>query len=99
MVVEVINILSAILAIGATIYLFVTANKTEKGLKGGLRLIGVGTLIALALHSISEALEIYGYITAEILQTIMPILVLIGSVLLIIGTYKIYQVINVASKE
>ncbi len=99
MAIELINILSAILAIGATIYLFITANKCEKELKNGFMLIAGGVLIALAAHSFVEALEAYGYLTIETLHTIMPILVLIGLPLLILGTYTIYKVVSEVSKK
>lgn len=94
MIAEATNILSAILATIATVYLFITANKCSKELKTGFMLSAVGILIALAIHSFAEFLEAFGYISIETLSTIMPILVLIGSVILIIGIYKLYNVIN-----
>ena len=91
---EYLNILSVIIAFVAVIYLFITAKRFDKGLKGAVIYLGIGVLIAAALHSLAEALEAFGYLSPEILGTIMPILVLIGSLFLIIGTYKLYRVIE-----
>ncbi len=98
MEIELINILSAVLAIGVAVYLFITANKCEKELKKGFILSSFGVFIALAIHSFAEALEAYGYLTVETLHTIMPIFVLIGAVLLIIGTYTLHKVVSGVSK-
>ncbi len=98
MVNEIINTLSTIIALISVIYLFITASKCSKGLRFSMILIGLGVFIALGLHSLSEALETFGYLETRILLQIMPILVLIGSLILIWGTYKLYQTINLANK-
>ena len=53
-----------------------------------------GTLIALALHSFVEVLELYGFLGIEFLLRIMPMLVLIGSIFFILGTYELYKTIT-----
>ena len=92
--IEIINLVSAVIAVIAIAYLFVTASKCSKGLKTSLILLGSGVFIALAVHSFIEALEAFGYLELESLLKIMPVLVFVGSILLIIGTYKLHQVIS-----
>ena len=99
MAIELINILSTILAGIAAVYLFVTSNKCDKNLRKGLMFVAFGALIAVAIHSFVEALEAYGYLTTEALHTIMPILVLIGSILLVAGTYILYNVVTSVSQK
>ncbi len=99
MVNEIINTLSAIIALISVIYLFITASKCSGKLKISIMLLAVGVLIALGLHSLSEALESFGVINTDTLLTIMPYLVLFGSLILIWGTYKLYNTISFINKK
>ena len=92
------NYLSVIFALLTVIYLFITANKTKGELKKGLTFISVGILIALTTHSFFEFLESWGYLNAESLLHIMPILVVIGTIPLLYGTYIFYKLIKSKAK-
>ena len=96
---EFVNLISAILAIGATVYLFIVAGKCDKGLKTSLIFLGVGVLVATAIHSLAEFMETAGYLAQDVLFRVMPIFVLVGSIFLIIGTYQLYKVIKDISKK
>ena len=94
MIGEYINILSAILTLVAAIYFVVVANRCNEKLRKSFLFLAVGIFIALAVHSSIEALEAFGLINPLLLLQIMPILVLTGSILLIIGTYYLYDVVT-----
>ncbi|MBT5740062.1 hypothetical protein HOI26_03080 [Candidatus Woesearchaeota archaeon] len=92
--IEILNLLSAISAIASTVYLFIVANKCAKGLHTSAVLLATGVLVSVALHSLAEFLEAYGFLSENILFNVMPILVLIGSIILLIGTYYFFRVIK-----
>jgi Na+/serine symporter len=85
--IELLNIISAILAMVATVYLFRLSKYTAGELKKAYLFSALGIFLALTVHSLAEFFEIFGIIGIETLRLIMPILVLLGSSLLIIGTY------------
>ena len=90
---EILNVIAAILSVVTSIYLLVLASKAAGELKTSLFLIAFGTIIALAVHSLFELLETYQLVNIKLLTTIMPIFVTIGSLLLLIGTYFLYKIV------
>ncbi len=94
--IEYLNIASFVVAVIATGYLFLTASRCNKGLKTGFVLSGIGVAIGLGVHSLAEALEAFKVIDTNLLTTIMPALVFVGSILLIAGVYKLYTAIRSA---
>ena len=93
-ILNIVSIASAILAIVAAIYLFMIANKCEGKLQKGILLIAISTLTGLGIHSFFEFLEVYEFLTIEMLRIIMPILVLIGSISIIYGAKVLYAAIS-----
>ncbi len=87
---EIINILSAVLAISAVVYLFVLVNKCSGGLKKGFVLFAFGILVTIGVHSILSLVEM----DMNLVMTMMSIQILIGSVLFIAGTYILYNTIK-----
>jgi Na+/serine symporter len=92
--IELLNIISAILAILATFYLFMMSRYTAGELKKAYFFSAFGVLIALAVHAFAEFLEVFGFLAIDTLKVIMPVFVLIGSILLIIGTYYQYKLLR-----
>jgi uncharacterized membrane protein YjjP (DUF1212 family) len=93
---EYLNILSSIIAFIAAGYLFITSKRLDKELKTATVLMATGVLIAAAIHSLAEVLEAFNYLDTKTLSTIMPILILIGSIFLILGTNKLHNIIKEA---
>jgi EamA domain-containing membrane protein RarD len=90
--VEVINIFSLIMSIIAVVYLlYITTTQTAKGLRTGFLLLAFGILVAVVFHSLAEALERLGFLSNDLLSQIMPILVLLGSFLILAGAYTLYK--------
>ena len=92
--IELLNVIAAILAIMTSGYLFVLASKAAGELKTSLLLIACGIVIGMGIHSIAELLEAYNLIEIELLTTIMPIFVSLGALLLFIGAFILYRVVK-----
>ena len=89
--VEIISIISSIISVIAVIYLiYIITTQTAKGLRTGFLLLAAGILISVVAHSLSETLERCGVIDTGLLIQIMPILVLIGSLVILGGAYTLY---------
>ena len=89
--VEIISIVSSIISIIAVIYLvYIITTQTAKGLRTGFLLLAAGIFVSVVAHSLSETLESCGVIGTGLLIQIMPILVLLGSLLILAGAYVLY---------
>lgn len=95
----VINLLAALVAIVASIYLFYISCKTAKGLKTGFIWMGLGVSIGLSIHSSAEFLESARIIDVELLVKIMPPFVLIGSLMILTGSMILYRTIMSVSNK
>ena len=95
----VLNLLAFVVAVIATGYLFFVVSKTAKELKKGFLFLALGVLISLSIHSFAEFLESIGLMNVKILGNVMPSLVLVGSVLLLIGSIQIYRVIKLVGRR
>ncbi len=84
------NFLSVIASIILVLSYYKVAKKSITLSKGFVK-IALGLFIAIFLHSLSELLELLGFIDVESLMIIMPILVIIGGLLIIIGAFEIYH--------
>lgn len=91
--IELLNVIAAILALTASGYLFVLAFKAVGELRTGLLLMAFGVVVAMGIHSIAELLEVYQLIRIEVLTKIMPVLVTLGSLLLLVGVYFLYKIV------
>src|SRR3989338_6994831 len=80
-------------------YLFFVVSRTAKELKKGFLFLALGVFISLSIHSFAEFLESVGLMNVKILVNVMPPLVLVGSVLLLIGSIQIYRVIKLVGKR
>lgn len=88
------NGLAFVIAVVASIYLFFIAGSTVKDLRKGFFLLAIGVFISTGIHSFVELMESLELISTQLLVIVMPILVFIGSSILLIGTITIYKVIN-----
>lgn len=95
----IINVFSLILSIVAVVYLIYITAKTAKGLRTGFLLLTLSILIGLAIHSLAEALERFGFLSMDLLAKIMPTLVLLGSFLALTGTYILYKTLKKVSEK
>lgn len=91
--IELLNIIAAVFALAASGYLFVLASKAAGELKNSLLLIASGIVVALGIHSVAELLEAYQLIEIELLVKTMPVLVSLGSLLLLGGVYLLYKIV------
>ena len=82
------------MAIVATVYLFLIVKETAGGLRKGFLLLAVGVLISLGIHSFAEFLEAYGFLDIEVLLSIMPVFVFVGTCFLISGVYFLYTTLR-----
>lgn len=90
--ITIINAFSSIISVIAVIYLlYIITTQTAKGLRTGFLLLAVGILISVAANSFSATLERCGVVSTGLLIQIMPILVLIGSLLVLGGAYILYK--------
>jgi hypothetical protein len=88
------------MSIVAVVYLFyIITTQTAKGLRTGFLLLAVGILVGVIIHSLAELLERLGFLSSDLLIQIMPILILIGSLLILAGTYTLYKTFKQVSKE
>ncbi len=87
---EIIDVLSAVLAISATVCLFVLANKCAGGLKKGFILFAFGVFVTIGIHSILNLSKM----SMDSIMSMMSIQIFIGSVLFIAGTYILYNTIK-----
>lgn len=96
----IIHLIAAVLAFATSIYLLALARKSLNGLRRGFMLIGLGVLIALAIHSSTEFFRQIGYLNIQQYTMIESILIITGSILLLAGVYILYHVIKqVAEKK
>ncbi len=90
--VEIVNIFSLIMSIIAVVYLiYIITTQTAKGLRTGFLLLALGILVGVVIHSLAESLERLGFLSNELLIQIMPVFVLLGSVLILAGSYILYN--------
>ena len=92
--IEYLYLISAIVSLIAIVYLLLTLNKFQGGLKTSTYLLAFGILIAVTIHSFFEGLQAFGIIKIETLHIIMPVLILIGSLFLLYGTYVLHGTIK-----
>lgn len=98
--IDFINLISLAIAVIAVIYLiYVITIQTAKGLRTGFLLLAVGIFISVAMHSLFETLERLELIGTGPLIQIMPVLVLIGSLLILAGAYTLYMTFKNIKKE
>ena len=95
----ILNLLAAIVAIAASVYLFYISSKTAKGLKTGFVWLAIGVSVGLAIHSSAEFLESAKIIDVELLVKIMPPLVLLGSLMILTGSIILYRTIKSVSNK
>lgn len=96
----IINLIAAVLAFATSIYLLALARKSLNGLRRGFMLIGLGVLVALAIHSSVEFFREMGYLSQELYSGIESITIITGSILLLAGVYNLYHIIKqVAEKK
>ncbi len=91
---NIINLLAAIASAVAGVYLFYISIHTSKGLKTGFQWMAIGISIGLVIHSLSEFLESIQIINVELLLKVMPPLVLIGSLMILVGSVILYKTIH-----
>lgn len=97
--IDTINLISLAIAVIAVIYLiYVITTQTAKGLRTGFLLLAVGIFISVAIHSLFETLERLELIGTGLLIQIMPVLVLIGSLLILAGAYTLYTTFKNVNK-
>lgn len=90
--VEIINIVSLGISVIAAIYLlYIIITQTIKGLRMGFLLLAIGIVVGVVGHSLFGTLESCEVVSTGLLIRITPIFVLLGSFLILAGSYLLYR--------
>lgn len=84
------SFIGIIISFAASVLLFNLSRKT-KVLKRGLKLLSLGVFLGLGVHAIFEMLESFNVIAVHSLLKIMPVFVVIGSSLIMLGGLDILK--------
>ena len=98
--VEIISILSSVISFIAVFYLmYIITTQTAKGLRTGFFLMAIGILVGIAIHSLAESFQSLGFLGVELLIQIMPVLILIGSLLILAGVFVLFKTFQTVSEN